>query len=291
MGIDRHLWRAGRCPSACGKGIMSGTQFLDRPGGMLAYTVAGEGPLVVCSPGLGDLRSTFTDLTRLLVAGGLRVAAVDLRGHGESSAKWPSYTESDVADDLLAVSRALHDRPAVLLGNDYSGSAAVIAAAKAPDAVAGIVLSRAFVRDRPHNPMEEAILHLVGMPGLGRALWMSYWPTLFGTVKPANFEKRRQELAASLAESGRFNAVRDMLKGGHAAAERALPDVGCPALVVAGDTDPDIPDPASEACATAVRLGGPATVLMVPGAGHYPHAEDPGRVALAVVAFVRDLWP
>jgi pimeloyl-ACP methyl ester carboxylesterase len=27
---------------------------------------------------------------------------------------------------------------------------------------------------------------------------------------------------------------------------------------------------------------------MVPGAGHYPHAEDPERVALAVVSFLRD---
>jgi pimeloyl-ACP methyl ester carboxylesterase len=275
-------------PVHCGKGIVTDIQFLERPEGKLAYTVVGEGPLVVCSPGLGDLRSTFTDLTRLLVAGGLRVAAVDLRGHGESSAKWPSYTESDVADDLLAVSGALDDRPAVLLGSDYSGGAAVIAAVKAPDTVAGIVLSRAFVRNLPHNPMEAAIMRLVGMPMLGRALWMSYWPTLFGAVKPTNFEQRRQELTASLAEPGRFNAIREMIKSDHTAAQRALPDAECPALVVMGDSDPDFPDPTAEAHSTANRLKGPATVLMVPGAGHYPHAEDPKRVALSVVAFLRD---
>ncbi|HYM84544.1 MAG TPA: alpha/beta hydrolase, partial [Candidatus Dormibacteraeota bacterium] len=28
-----------------------------RPGGRIAYDVAGEGPLVVCVPGMGDLRS------------------------------------------------------------------------------------------------------------------------------------------------------------------------------------------------------------------------------------------
>jgi pimeloyl-ACP methyl ester carboxylesterase len=267
---------------------MSNTQFLQRPDGELAYTVAGEGQLVVCSPGLGDLRSSFTDLTRLLVAGGLQVAAVDLRGHGASSAKWPSYTESDVADDLLAVARALQDRPAVLLGSDYSGGAAVIAAVKAPDAVAGIVLSRAFAGPHLHNPMKAAITRLVAMPGSGRASWMSYWATLFGAVKPANFEQRRKELADSLTQPGRFDAIREMIRSDRAAAERALPDVECPALVVTGDSDPDIPDPAAKACATAGRLGGPATVLTVPGAGHYPHAEDPRMVALAVVTFVRD---
>ncbi|SMD20380.1 alpha/beta fold hydrolase [Kibdelosporangium aridum] len=265
---------------------MSGTQFLERPGGKLAYSVTGAGPLVVCSPGVGDLRSTFTDLTRLLLAGGLRVATVELRGHGESSTDWPSYTENDVADDLLALSKELDDRPAVLLGSDYSGRAAVIAAAKAPDAVAGIVLSRAFVKDPPYNPTERAMTSLAALPGVGQTLWMSHWPTLFAT-KPANFEQRRHELAASLAEPGRFEPVCEMFKRDHAA-EQALPDAGCPALVVVGDRDPDCPDPAADAAATAGRLGGPATVLVVPGAGHYPHAEDPERVALAVVAFVRD---
>ncbi|MBP2323419.1 pimeloyl-ACP methyl ester carboxylesterase [Kibdelosporangium banguiense] len=266
---------------------MSGTQFLERPGGTLAYSVAGEGPLVVCSPGIGDLRSTFTDLTRLLLAGGLRVAAVELRGHGQSSTNWPSYTANDVADDLLAVCRALDDQPAVLLGSDYSGAAAVIAAAKAPDAVAGIVLSRSFVKAPSYDPLERTMTSLAMLPGLGRTLWMSYWPTLFAT-KPANFEQRRRELAVSLAEPGRFDPVREMIKSDHTAAERALPDAGCPALVVIGDRDPDCPDPAAEACLTADRLGGPATVLVVPDAGHYPHAEDPERVALEVVAFVRD---
>ena len=131
-------------------------------------------------------------------------------------------------------------------------------------------------------------MRLVVMPVVGRTLWLSYWPKLFGAVKPANFEQRRRELAANLAEPGRFDATREMLKGGHAAAEQALPDVTCPALVVMGECDPDFTDPAAEAEATADQLGGSATVTMVPGAGHYPHAEDPERVALAVVSFLRD---
>lgn len=288
MGIDRCHQRAGRCPSACGKGIVTDIQFLKRPGGKLAYTVAGEGPLVVCSPGIGDLRSTFSDLTRLLVAGGLRVAAVDLRGHGESSAEWPSYTGNDVAEDLLALASTLDDRPAVLLGGGFSGGAAVIAAGRAPQAVAGIVLSRAFPVDRPYNPREQAIMRLVAMPVVGRALWMSYWPTLFGTAKPANFERRRRELAARLTEPGRFAAIQEMIKDNLADADRAMPNVECPALVVTGDCDPDFPDPAAAARATANRLGGPASVVMVPSTGHFPHAEDPQRVALAVVTFLRE---
>lgn len=267
----------------------SDTRFLERPGGTLAYSVIGTGPLVVCSPGLGDLRSTFADVARLIAAGGFRVAAVDLRGHGESSVGWPSYAEHNIADDLLAVAKALDDRPAVLLGNSYSGGAAVVAAAGAPESVAGIVLCGAFVRDSPRGPTEKAMMRLVTLPRLGQTLWMSYWPKLFGAVKPANFEQRRQELAINLAQPGRFTATREMIKSSHAAAERALPSVTSPALVIMGDRDPDFTDPAGEARATADQLGGRATVMMVQGAGHYPHAENPETVALAVVNFLRDL--
>lgn len=265
----------------------SKTRYLERPGGTLAYTVTGTGPLVVCSPGLGDLRSTFTDLTGILTAHGVRVAAIDLRGHGESSTGWASYSVTDVAEDMLAVARELDDAPAVLLGNSYSGGAAVVAAADSPAAVAGVVLSGAFVRDLPRGPMESAMMRLVSLPLLGRALWMSYWPRLFGPVKPANFERRRQELAANMADPARFAATREMLRHSHTDTERALSGVTCPVLVVMGDEDPDFPEPANEAETIAERVNGPADVLMVHGAGHYPHAERPEKVAPAIVELLR----
>jgi len=42
-------------------------------------------------------------------------------------------------------------------------------------------------------------------------------------------------------------------------------------LVVMGEKDPDFKDPAAEAAFIGERLG--ATVVMVPGTGHYPHAQ------------------
>ena len=38
------------------------TEFLDVPGGRLAYDVTGHGPLVVCVPGMGGMRATFRHL-------------------------------------------------------------------------------------------------------------------------------------------------------------------------------------------------------------------------------------
>ncbi|CAN5759832.1 hypothetical protein BH23CHL8_BH23CHL8_29140 [soil metagenome] len=51
-----------------------------------------------------------------------------------------------------------------------------------------------------------------------------------------------------------------------------------------GDCDPDFPDPAAEAALIAERLD--ASVLLVPGAGHYPQAEYPEVVTPAVLRFL-----
>src|SRR5512140_2172703 len=68
------------------------TRFLDRPGGRIAYDLAGAGPLIVCTPGMGDLRSSYRFLAPALVAAGYRVATMDLRGHGDSD---PTFAECD----------------------------------------------------------------------------------------------------------------------------------------------------------------------------------------------------
>lgn len=269
----------------------SSTGFVERPDGKLAYTVVGEGQLVVCSPSLGDLSSTYTYLADDLAAAGFKVISADLRGHGGSSVDWPSYSADDVADDLLAIARAHDADSVVLLGNGFSGGAAVIAAAKAPELVAGVILSGAVVRDVQLGAAERAMMRLANLPRLGQTLWMSYWPKLFGFEKPANFEMRRQELADNLAEPGRFAAAREMLRCSRATAENALGHVSCPALVLMGDQDPDFQDPIAEAQNTAARLGGPATVVMVPGAGHYPHTEDMETVAPVVIDFLSTVAP
>jgi|tagenome__1003787_1003787.scaffolds.fasta_scaffold20881626_2 hypothetical protein len=61
-------------------------------------------------------------------------------------------------------------------------------------------------------------------------------------------------------------------------------DVHVPTLVVMGTKDPDFPDPAAEAGFIADATGG--QVLLVQGAGHYPHAELPDDVVPGVLALL-----
>ncbi|CAA9278108.1 MAG: Beta-ketoadipate enol-lactone hydrolase [uncultured Corynebacteriales bacterium] len=259
-------------------------------GGTLGYDRTGDpaGPLVVLSPGFGDLRSTYAGLAAALAAAGCDVVTADLRGHGGSSVGWPGYSVDAVAGDLLALLHA-HGGRGVLVGNSYSGSAAVRAAAREPGAVAGLVLSGAFVRDQAGSPVQRVLVRLFSRTVPGRWLWTTAaWPSLFRS-RPADFAARRAELRTNLARPGGYEALRRMTtpEGNHAGTEPLLGAVRAPALVVMGTRDPDFPDPAAEARFTADALGGDAQVLLVDGAGHYPHTEAVDAVAPAVADFVR----
>ena len=161
------------------------TEFLDVPGGRIAYDVNGSGPLVVLSQGIGDRRQAYRFLAPILAQAGYRVANADLRGHGDSSLGWASITRTDVAGDLLALIEHLGG-PAVIVGHSISGGAATIAAAKQPEQVSGIVEINPFTRmQKPdlgaflrNRRYRRSALLLTGTPlfrSLG--LWMRYLPT------------------------------------------------------------------------------------------------------------------
>jgi pimeloyl-ACP methyl ester carboxylesterase len=65
--------------------------------------VAGEGPLVVLVPGMGDLRAGCRFLAQALREAGYRVACTDPRGQGDSDATFPAYGDEEAADDVAAL--------------------------------------------------------------------------------------------------------------------------------------------------------------------------------------------
>ena len=82
---------------------MQTTAYLSRPEGRIAYDLAGDGPLVVLVPGMGELRSTYRFLAPALIGAGYRVVATDLRGHGDSDTTFASYGDVETATDVRAL--------------------------------------------------------------------------------------------------------------------------------------------------------------------------------------------
>ncbi len=262
------------------------TGFLDRPGGRIAYDVAGEGPLVVAVPGMGDLRSAYRALAPALVNAGYRVATMDLRGHGESDTTFEAYDGAAAGSDIIALVEGLGEGPAVVIGNSMSAGSAVWAAAERPDLVAGLVLTGPFVRNAPVGRLAELSFRLALVRPWGPRAWDAWYARLFTGRRPDDLDAHGARIRESLARPGGWDAFVRTTRTSHAYAEARLGDVAAPVLVVMGEADPDFGDPAAEAGSIGEQLGG--RVVMVPNAGHYPHAEYPEVVTPEVVRFLAD---
>ncbi|EJL26840.1 putative hydrolase or acyltransferase of alpha/beta superfamily [Caulobacter sp. AP07] len=101
------------------------------------------------------------------LSAGLRVLAVDQRGHGGSRLTAdPDHRRNwlDLRDDLLALLAALDQGPVVLAGHSMGGTVSLLTAADAPDAVRGLVMLDPVIMPR----MMAFYAHL---PWTSGALW------------------------------------------------------------------------------------------------------------------------
>jgi pimeloyl-ACP methyl ester carboxylesterase len=260
------------------------TLYLERPTGRVAYSLSGVGPLVICIPGMGDVRSVYRFLAPALAEAGFQVVTMDLRGHGDSDVTFDRYDDIGAASDLIALTEQLGG-PAILVGNSMGAGAVCLAAAQAAALTAGLVLLGPFVRDRKGNILGKLMLRLALLRPWGPAAWNAYFKKLYPTRRDAEYEAHFAEVAENLHRPGHWDAFHKTTRTSHNAAEAILGKVHVPTLIVMGDKDPDFPDPEHEARWIAERLRG--KVLMVPGAGHYPQAEFPEVVSPAVVEFAR----
>ncbi len=271
--------------------IASDLRFLARPDGRLAYTVSGAGPLIVAVPSMGDLRDSYRELTGPLVEAGFRVAVLDLGGHGDSDTTFHRFGDQITADDILALIDELGG-PAVVIGNSLAGSAALLADADRPDAVAGMVLLSPFLREGASKAalaLARFAYRVLFIRPWGAAMWANYYVKTLnrGTAAPWLGE-HATALVASMREPGRLRSFRELaIQLDHTAVEPRLPEVTAPSLTIMGSRDPDFRDPAAELAFAADSLHG--ETMLVEDAAHYPHAARPDIVTSRVLAFVEGL--
>lgn len=261
------------------------TQILKTEGGTIAYDVLGDGPLVVCLPGMGDLRSSYRHLAPRLVEAGFRVATVDLRGHGDSSTNFSEYGDEATARDTIALLELLGS--AVIVGNSMSAAAGVIAAAERPELVNGLVLVGPFVRDPKANPIMKAVMRVATATPFVAATWKTFLPTLFPGRKPNDHADYLSRVIAAIRRPGYSKSFSRTTRASHAPAEARLGQVHTPTLVVMGELDPDFSKPSDEAAWITEQLRG--ELLMVQDAGHYPHSQRPDLVAPAITSFLQNV--
>jgi pimeloyl-ACP methyl ester carboxylesterase len=267
--------------------------YLDRPEGRLAYTLQGEGPLVIAVPGMGDLRSVYRDLADPIVRAGYRLAVMDLRGHGDSDTTFRTHGDATTGSDILALATELGE-PAAVIGNSMSASAAAWAAAERPDTVSALVLFSPFLREPMSNRAAQALIRVLYRVMFARPwgafLWASYYGSLNKATRAAWIAEHRHDIRRSFAQPARLRSLRQLaVQLDHSEVEVRLPEVAAPALVLIGDQDPDFRSPADELAFATHAI--PAEGVLVADAGHYPQAQRPDLIVPAVLQFLAKTVP
>jgi len=265
---------------------MMSTQFIEYTEGKIAYDDSGSGPLVICAPGMGDLRGEYRYLVPQLTAAGYRVVTMDLRGHGESSVGWKDYSAGGICHDMIALIRHLKAGPAIIVGNSFAAGAAVWAAAAAPELVRALVLIGPAVHGTVTRSLRLTIDGLFTRPW-GPAAWQMYYKKLFTTRKPADLDDFSSTIKHNLREPGRLEALRQMMLSPTPDSDTRLEQVHAPALVVMGSKDPDFKDPAGEAKWIAEQINGECVII--DGVGHYPQTEVPEISGPRILEFLKKL--
>lgn len=259
------------------------TSFLDRGEGRIGYDVQGDGPLVLCLPGMGELRSTYRLTVPALVQAGYRVATMDLRGHGDSDDGFTSYDDIALAADTRALIAHLGG-PAFIVGNSMGAGGALLAAADEPTAVTGLALIGPFVRDPGFSPLLRLAQRLLLIKPWGPVAWIWYYRSLYPGRPPADLPEHLTRIRASLRRGDHWRSFIQTTRTDHEPVWRRLDEVHAPTLVIMGEKDPDFRDAPAEGRYAAERLN--AELLLVPEAGHYPMTEYPEVVNPVLISFL-----
>jgi len=111
-----------------------------QPGIQVFAQDLGHGDPVVLIPGFGMTHQAWDRQVRVLTEAGLRVVAVDQRGHGRSDKPLDGYDVDRLAQDLLGVLDVRGLDSCALVGWSFGGQVAFRVAATRPERVTKLVL-------------------------------------------------------------------------------------------------------------------------------------------------------
>ena len=262
----------------------------------VGYRRAGRGPVLLLIHGIAGSSRAWTEVMPLL-ARDFTVIAPDLIGHGESAKPLGDYSLGAYASGLRDLLAVLDIERATLVGQSLGGGIAMQLAYQHPECCERLVLVDSGGLGREVT----WVLRTLTLPGAEYVM-----PILFpsfvrgwGNAVARFLHDRglRSERAAeswrayaSLTESENRQAfvrtIRAVIDPGGqsvSATDRLYLAARVPTLIVWGDRDGIIP---VEHAYTAHAAIPGSRLEIIPGAGHFPHAEEPVRFAEIIRDFV-----
>ena len=267
-----------------------------------SFTRGGTGPPIVLIHGITSSARTWAAVEPLLETDHT-VIAPDLAGHGHSAKPRGDYSLGAHASGIRDLLSLLGVRTATIVGHSLGGGIAMQFAYQFPERVERLVL----VDSGGLGNDVSLVLRAATLPGAEYVM-----PVLFSRVPMAvGAGVTRTLRRVGIGRSAGARGLREGLKSlGDAEGRRAflhtaravidpagqridardrlyLSD-GIPSLLVWGDRDPIIP---VEHGREAHRLMPGSRLVEFPGAGHFPHVDDPERFAALLRDFVASTEP
>ena len=180
---------------------------LIRDGQRVAYSTLGSGPdAVLLTHNLMSQRGSFAEVAARL-APRCRLAAVDLRGHGESAGAPRRFTVDDLADDLVAVLDELGWARALLVGTSLGATASALVALRRPERVRGLML----VSATPYAARPADRLRFRALATVLRTLGpRPVLPAILEQLLGASYRARALEGVVTIAAQIRASERRDL---------------------------------------------------------------------------------
>lgn len=208
-----------------------------------------------------------------------RILAYDMRGHGESAAPSGPYSLDMLADDVLALMKALGIKRATYIGLSIGGMIGQTLALKQPG-----LFDRMVLADTGHAQNADAIaqwqerIRIAESKGMAALVesTMERWFTEPFRNSPA--AKKIAQLIANTPVAGYVGCGQAIMKLNTTA---RLKDIKLPVLAIAGEQD---------GAAAGTRYIGEnvpgAKLVMIPNAAHIANLEQPGAFNRALEAFL-----
>jgi 3-oxoadipate enol-lactonase len=247
----------------------------------LHFIDAGAGPAVVLVHAIGcDLRM-WDELAADLIANGMRVIRVDVRGHGASPVPERPYSLAELAGDVAAVLDRCGVARAHWVGLSMGGMIGQAFAIERAERLARLVLANTTSSyGADGRKMWEARARAVedgGMAAITDLAMTRYFSDEFRARHAAVVERVRGRFLETNPKGyiGCCDAIRDLDYTAR------LPRIAAPTLVIAGEKDAGTPPAMSEEIAKRIP---DARLAIIAGAAHLSAVEKPAEFA----ALVRD---
>ncbi len=259
------------------------------------YLDSGQGPLVVLLHGFPDIPESWDSIRERLNAAGYRTVAPYLRAYHPATFSDRAFRSADLADDVALLLDALGESTAVVVGHDWGASEAYCAAIKYPERVTKIVPigipHPLTIKARPWEALAGRHFVYFKLPWArltAQAFDLKLVDRLYRRWAP-NWDGPARE--QSVAESAQALRDKRVLRGALEYYKALNPidrffriKITVPALVVGGSDDPPVFQRAY--AATPSRFTASCEVVILDGAGHWPHREQEDAFVEALLKFL-----